>query len=148
MSLRKSYKTDTASETEGVWADVGFSAAFKAPISFKLARMSPANKVYAAELERAYRPHEAAQAAGTLDTELGNSIFREVFCNTIIKDWRNVSKEEFTGEAADADTQAVFSAEDAFKLLTLLPELEKVLIEKAKSLAAYTEAAQEAKAKN
>lgn len=148
MSLRKSYKTDADAETNGVWADVGYSDQFKGPISFKLARMAPSNKVYATALERAYRPHEAAQRAGTLSTELGNTIFRRVFCETIVKDWRNVSKEELTGNPEDAETQAVFSTEDAIKLLTDLPDLESLLIEKAKSLAAYAEATQETDAKN
>lgn len=147
MTLRKTFKTDPAAELEGVWADMAYNDKLEASISFKLARMSPANKQYATALERAYRPHEAQQRAGTLSPELGNSIFRRVFCDTILKDWRNVTKADFTGD--ENDTELVpYSAEEAFKLLTELPDLERMLIEKAQGLAAYTEATQEADAKN
>jgi len=142
MSLRKSYKTNPAAETEGVWVDMLFSEAFNGPVSFKLARMSPQNKQYATALERAWRPHEAAQKAGSLSPELGNKVFREVFCNTIVKDWRNVSKADMTGDDADATEQLPFNAENALKLLTDLPDLMSALVEKAGGLAAYTEARQ------
>lgn len=148
MSLRKAFKTDATAEAEGVWVDVLYSETFKGPVAFKLARMSPQNKQYSTALERAWRPHEAAQRAGTLSTELSNAVFRQVFADTIVKDWRNVSKADLTGDDADENEQLSFNPENCRKLLETLPDLMQQLVEKANSVAAYTEAAQGEAAKN
>lgn len=148
MSLRKAYKTNADAEQHGVWVDVFYSDTFKAPVSFKLARMSPANKAYSTALERAWRPHAEAQRAGTLSTEISNNVFREVFADTIVKDWRNVSKADLTGNDEDEGEQLPFTPENARKLLAELPELMTTLTNKASELAAYTEASQKAASGN
>jgi len=142
MSLRKSFKTNPEAEAAGVWVDVGYSEQFKGPISFKLARMSSANKQYATALERAQRPHETSMRSGTMSTELGNRIFREVFAANIIKDWRNVSKADLTGNDKDEAEQLMFSAENALKLCEELPDMYNLLFAKANDVAEFTEARQ------
>jgi hypothetical protein len=148
MSLRQTFKTNKEAEVQGVWVDVGYSEAFNGPVQFKVARMSAANKQYSAALERAQRPHLAQINAGTMNTDLGNKIFREVFIDHILKDWRNVSKGDLTGQADDYSEQLAFTPENANKLFDELPDVYHILYGKAGEVAEFTEARQQDAGKN
>lgn len=147
-SLRKSYKTDTKAEEAGVWVSIGYNETLKAPVEFLIARMTGANKRYSAALEKANRPYEAEIAAGTMNKDLGNELFKGVFIETILLGWRNVSLSDLTGKDEDDAKPLEFNADNASKLMDELPDVYQVLFNKANSLGVFTEASVKATTKN
>lgn len=147
MSLRKTFKTDKTAEVEGVWIEVGMNDHNNQPQEIKISRMSKTNKRYAKELERVTRPHSSAIQNESLDNELGAKLLREVFADTILLDWRNISKSELTGNENDTDELA-FTRANVLALFDELPDLYDDWESRAKKSASFREQEQEAAAKN
>jgi hypothetical protein len=139
MSLYKEFETNQAAEVEGKFVEYGANDDGSIP-AFKLARMSKVNKRYTKALERATRPHRRAIEMETMNNELAERLFREVFVDTVLLDWRNVQDRE--------GKKLAFNRENALKLLTDLPELYDDLQEKAKKASLFRDDASEKEAGN
>lgn len=103
MSLKIStFKTNAASEQEGVWVDIGSGA------KIKVARMN--NFAYEDEIRRLGKPHLRAIRLGTLDHETLEKITIKAFSLHILKDWHGLD---------DDDGKPIpFSPEKAEELMT------------------------------
>lgn len=125
MSLFKNYATDSAKEANGVTVPVGTNDD-GTEISFVIARLGGGNKAYAKALEAAQKPYRRQIQLKTMDTELHEKIFREVFASTIIKGWSNVR---------DADEKEIsFTSKNAAMLLEKLPNLYDDLFAQSQNL--------------
>ena len=83
MDLAKTFGTDKALESEGVWFDVGDGA------RLKIARSN--NPQYRTELSRLLKPHRAAARAGNLDPDVFQGIVVEAMSIAILKDWEGIA---------------------------------------------------------
>lgn len=148
MSLRKTFKTDTKAEVEGVWIEVDMNEFNNQPVEIHISRMSKANKRYTKRLEAVTRPHQSAIQNESLDNELANKMMREVFVDTILLGWRNLPKSDLTGRDEDKGELLEFNRANALALFTELPDCYDDWEERAKKAASFREAAAEDEAKN
>lgn len=89
----KDYKINPETAEAGLW--VGFSAnADKSIPAFKLARTSKANKKYHAALAKAQKDFRRQIQTDTLSESQSAEIMLEVFCNTVVLDWRHIQPED------------------------------------------------------
>lgn len=139
MSLYKQYATNIDKETNGVTIEMGTNDDGSV-ISFILCRMGGSNKAYQKALEQATRPYRRQIQAETMSEELSEEIMMKVFCKTILKGWSNV-RDQF-------DEALPFSAENARKLFTELPELYRELQSQAGSVATFRDEQLKDEAKN
>lgn len=92
MSI-KSLKINPDVAQEGLW--VGFpDNADKTIPAVKLARMSKANKRYWAAMSDAQKKYRRQLQTETLTPDQDAAISLEVFCNTIVLDWRHIQPED------------------------------------------------------
>ena len=110
------------------------------PISFTVARMNRFNKKYVKALERITKPYRRQLELETLDEKLAESLFIEVFAESILIDWNGVQDEE--------GKTIAYSKQNAAKLLELLPELYDDLKDKATRAGTFREEAAEEDVKN
>lgn len=139
MSLYSQFATDQKAEQEGVWVEYSAEAEGLIP-GFKIARMTRANKRYAKALERATRPHRRAMKIETFSNEAAEKLVMEVFCETVLLDWRNVQTRD--------GTPIPFNKSNAVDLFTDLPELYDDLSEHAKNATLFRETELEEDSKN
>ena len=135
MSLRDTYKTDAAKETEGVWETFGLNLKGE-PIELHLSRISRTNTRYTKVLQREIRPHRAALNADAMDPALGDKVLQGVFVDTILLGWRGVLKYELSGDEADTD-ELPFTRENAMRLFDEMPDFYDDAEERAKSIATF-----------
>lgn len=146
MSLSKQFHTNPEAEQEGAWVDYGPNSDKTVP-GFKLSRMAKSNKRYAKTIDRVTKPHRRSIELETMDDELAESMFAEVFVDTILLDWRNIPLSDVTGNDKDKGF-AEFNRDNALALLKRLPELYEDLQDKAKKASLFREDALEREAKN
>lgn len=139
--LFKQYKTDSIKETEGV--EIEFPEAQNDDGSvptFLISRMGKSNRAYSKALEAATRPYRRQVELGTMKNEVAEALFLNVFCDTVLKGWRNVMDEK--GKAIG------FSKDTAVELMTALPDVYERLQEEAKLAANFRESVLDDEAKN
>ncbi|HCH8285082.1 TPA: hypothetical protein NNP44_004649, partial [Salmonella enterica] len=146
MSLSAQFKTDTAKEAEGVAIEYGANADGTNP-TFWISRMSKANVFYTKTLDQKTRKYRKAMELGTLANDIAEKVFLDVFVTAVLKGWENIALSDVTGNPDD-EGYAPFTAENAMKLLTNLPELYTDLQEQAKSASAFKTEQLEAETKN
>lgn len=147
MGLRKIYRTDAEKEVSGVWQDVAINDHNGKPIRIHIARASASNKAYAKALEAATKPHQAAIQNDALDNELGKKLLQGVFCDTLLLDWDNVPRSEWTGNEADVEL-VPYSKDEALELFAILPDLYLDWSGRTEKAAAFRETLREEAAKN
>ena len=147
MSLRKTFKTDTRAEVEGVTIEVGMNDHNNQPITITIARMSKSNKRYTKRLEAVTRPHQSAINNESLDNDVAAKLMQNVFVDTILLGWNNLPKSELTGN--DADTEELpFTRDNALALFAELPDMYDDWEDRAKKSAAFREGEKDAAAGN
>jgi len=139
MSLHSQFATDKKAEVDGVWVEYGANDDGTIP-GFKISRMSKANKKYTKALERATRPHRRAIELETMNNDLAERLFMEVFVDTVLLDWKDIQDRD--GENLE------LTKESALKLFNELPELYDDLQEKAKKASLFREETLEEEAGN
>ncbi len=80
MSFYSDYQTSPEAETEGIEIDFG-------DFKMRCARAGGANKAYAKVMERKMRPHRHAQETDKLSEDTARDVLKQVFAETIVKDW-------------------------------------------------------------
>ena len=147
MGLRKTFKTDTTAEVNGVWVEVGINDHNREPIEILISRMSAANKRYTKELNRVTKPHQSAIQNDAMDNDLAKKMLQEVFADTILLDWKNLPKSELTGD--DKDTELLeFNRDNALALFKELPDMYDDWEARANKAAAFREIERTEAAKN
>lgn len=136
--LYSAFKQDQNLVEEGVWINYDFGGDEK--VGFKIARMSKGNKEYVRLMEEVARKNKNSMRLNTLSNAQAESIQLDVFCLSVLKDWRGVTDEN--------DETLVFTVANAKKVLTDLPDLYADLMEQAQNMANFSEATAEDIAKN
>lgn len=139
MSLYSQFATNKEAEVDGVWVEYGANEDGTIP-AFKISRMSKANKKYTKALEKATRPHRRAIELETMNNDLAERLFMEVFVDTVLLEWKNIRNRD--GE------EVTLSKDSAMKLFGELPELYDDLQEKAKKASLFREETLEEEAGN
>lgn len=137
--LYKLFKTDDATEQEGVWVEYGTKATGE-PIRIRIARAGGGNLKYTRVLERKWKPVRRQAQLGTLDPKLSERLLAEVYAESVILGWENVDDE--------SGNPLPFTVANATKLLTDLPELFTDLQLQANRLALFRADLREADAGN
>lgn len=112
------YATDKVKERDGVWLDFG-------TFGIKVRRVNASNKEFAKMAQKELKPHAKAIKRNTMDADLGAEISLNIFCHTVITDWRTTidGKHENGFILDSAGEQLEFSAENAITLFEQLPDL-------------------------
>lgn len=130
MNLYNLFKTDENLETDGIWIEYGETVDGQ-PIRIRIARAGGKNKAFTKALEKATRPHRKAIQTGSLDNATADKLYREVFVDTVVLGWENVT------DAAGNPLE--FNRENALKLFIDLPDLFQDLREQAANAALFRE---------
>lgn len=139
MSLFKNFKANDEIEKGGVWVEYDVNADNTTP-AFRVARISKTNVKYQKALERRMKPIRRSLTLGTITEKESQRLYREVFLDAILLDWKNIKDENEEG--------ILFSKENARKLFEDLPELFLDLQEKASDVSLFREEQKEDDAKN
>lgn len=114
MSIRRQFATNHEVEING--KKISFAANDDGSIpSFAVARMGGANKKFQEVYAKVWKPHRAAQKAGTVSAEIERENSVMVFVDSCLTGWENVQE--------DDGAEIKFSRDNAIALLTDLPEL-------------------------
>ena len=139
--LIKHYKTNNKKEIEGV--EITFPEAENVDgtvPTFIISRMGSANKAYTKELDIATKPYRRHIQVGAMKEEVAESIFIEVFVNTVLKGWKHVQ---------DADGIDIpFTKQTAISLLNELPDVYKRLMKESQEIGNFRDAGLEDDSKN
>jgi hypothetical protein len=109
MSLYNMYETDHDLEKGGIILNYGEG------VRIKIARAGGSNAVFVKTLEKATRPYRKQMESGTLSDDVANDLFIQVFAESVVKDWENVTDRDGN------DLQ--FSVDNCVKLFKDLPDL-------------------------
>lgn len=130
MSLYKKYKTNPDLEVGGVWIEYDVTDDGK-PIRFLVARAGGANLAFQKAMEKASKPYLKQIQSGTLSTELSNQIYLDVFLDTVLLGWENVTDRN--------DQPLEFSREAAAMLFSDLPEVYNDVRKMASEISIFRE---------
>ena len=167
MSLYDQFQTNPDKETNGVPVAFAPNQDKTIPI-FTLARMGKMNKEYTKALEKATRPYRRQIELKTMDPDVAESVFMDVFIQTILRGWQNVQLpvkvdgkpvyelDEATGAVKlDAKKKPMrkvevlaFNETNARRLFTELPDLYEDLQAEAVTVSNYHDEMLEDEAKN
>lgn len=139
--LYKQFATNKESETLGIWVEYqdDETEQGKSP-RFLVARAGGANTEYAKALERQVKPFRKQIQMGALPMKALERIQKQVFCETVLREWQNVT---------DAEGKPIpFNYENALKVMTDLPDLYEDLHTRANSMANFRDEVREGEAKN
>lgn len=139
MGLYQAFKTDNQKEVNGVPIEFSANEDGTLPTIF-ISRMGESNKAYMRAIEHVQKPYRRQIQLQTMDKDLNNRLFREVFAQHIVKGWQNVQDE--TGAVLE------FSQANVIRVLTELPDLYDELFKQAGSLELFKADTAETDAKN
>ena len=143
MSLYNTFKTDAVREAEGF------------PIEYDdfrvtIARAGGANKAYAKVLEARTKPYRRAIALEIMDNDRSLEILREVYSETIVKDWETkVDGKWKKGIEAEGETKLLpVTAKNILLTLNNLPDVFLDLKDAAEKLTLWRADLRETEAEN
>jgi len=123
MSTYETFKTDEELEKKGIEIDFGDTGCFL------VARAGGANQRFKKASEKKFRPYRRQIESGTIDPKVANRLMVEVFAESVILDWQNVTDENGEEMACTYD--------NVVKLFTDLPDLFSEIQQEAMKFANY-----------
>jgi hypothetical protein len=136
MSLRKKFKTDTSTETDGIWLEYGEGQ------RIKIARAGGANTRFRTEGQKILKKYRNQLRLGVMPDEIQQRVARELYGKTIILDWEGITEDDCGIQ--DESTEIVeCSLENVVKLLENLPMLFENIQENAQNSQLFLQAARE-----
>lgn len=152
MSLYKQFRTDATVEREGLWLnygpnddlpEIGKNADGTSIYPEKrilIARAGGANDAFSKRLEAKGKPHRRQIQHETIDPKLLLTIVKEVYAETVVLGWENVTDEN--------GVVMSFNKENCIKVFNDLPDLFIDLKEQAERSALFRVHVREEDAKN
>ena len=110
-------------ETQGIVVDYGPAG------KFLIARAGGANRKFQRVSEKVFRPYRRQIEAKTIDPKVADKLLAQVFAQTVILGWENVTDRD--------GNELEFSPDNAQKLLLDLPDLFASLREEAVAAANF-----------
>lgn len=129
--LRKMFETDKKVEREGVIVE------YAPGVEIKVARAGGANKKFAKVMQRLARPHRKAIQTDSINEDLLLGLFITAYAQTIILDWKGITKDLITHDDADAETELEFNAENIEAVLHAQPNLFQDIQRTADNIALF-----------
>lgn len=114
MGLFKTFTTNQEREVQGTEVKYEANPDGTMP-TFVIARKGGANKRYTRAMEREYKPYQRLLAAEKCPPETIEKCNLNIFLSSILLGWSNVQNED--GSVIE------FNAENARKIMTMLPDL-------------------------
>lgn len=145
-SLSKQYKVDPKKVETGHFYQAGETSSGE-PIGFYLSHMAPTNIKFEQALTEATRPFKKQIKAGTLSEAKSKHITMDVFIETILLGWKNVSLADVTGNESEVG-MAGFNADNAKSLFKNLPDLYQELLVESADINNFLQEQLKAEAKN
>jgi hypothetical protein len=139
MSLRKKFKTDAKSETEGIWLDYGDGQ------QIKVARAGRTNKAFQAAGQKFLRKYRQQFKHGIIPQEVQEKIAYESYAKCIVLDWKGVRAEDIGDKGRK---EVPFSFENCVKLFKNLPDLFDDVQAQAQDQKLFLEEVREEDSKN
>lgn len=147
MGMYRQFASDSDREKNGIVVDY---------VHFRVtvARAGGGNKSYGKALEAKTREYRRAIVAGVMDAELSADIIREVYAETVVRNWevlvgedgkplgeRPVSegKEWVQGIEGEDGSLLPFTAENVERTLKALPDLFRDIRDQSESMVLYRE---------
>lgn len=141
MSLYQTFDTSKDLEKTGIFLQYGFAEGdLEKPIRILIARAGGSNTKFARVLEAKTKPHRRAIQTETLDAKLAESIFMDVYADTVILGWENVQGKD--------GTYLEFNRSNVIQVLIDLPDLYTDIREQAQKAALFRNVTLEIDAKN
>ncbi len=154
MSLSRHFKTVKDLEKNGVPVEYGDNSRGK-PIRFFIARAGGANQEYLNYVEALAKPHRRLIQNDTVDSKVMESIALKAFIGKALKGWENVEaewepavEEDVNGEKKMVHPLLEFSAANAERLYTELPDLFQDHFQLSSRNTMYLDEVRKADAKN
>lgn len=138
-SFGKMFATDQTVEKEGIWLKYGANDLGE-PLEIRIARAGGANKVFASRHEVLTKPYRRLIQADQMDKVVMEGIMRQLYAETVVRDWRGVIDEE--------GNEIAFSVDAVVEQFELYPELFSDIVDNSMKVALYREEIREADAKN
>lgn len=147
MSLYDKFETNTSLEKSGIELDYGPNNRLPAdskgnhPVTIiRISRAGGSNDAYLKRMEAKAKPHRRAIQHETIDKETLAKIIREVYAETVVLGWSNVT---------DRDGKVLeYSIENAMTLFKDLPDLFLDIQEQAQNAALFRVNVRDDDAKN
>jgi hypothetical protein len=138
-SFGKMFATSKHTEVEGIWINYGTNDLGE-PLEIRVARAGGANKAFASRHEVLTKPYRRLIQADQMDKTVMEGIMRQLYAETVVKDWRGVITED--GDAIPFSTEAVIEQFEQY------PDLFSDIVDNSMKIALYREEIREADAKN
>lgn len=135
MNLYAAFKTNKEYEQKGIEIEYGKNSKNE-DIVFKIARAGGSNNAFNKGMERATKPYRRQIQNGTLDNTVADSIYMDVFIDTILLGWEGVEDE--------LGKPLAYNKENAKKVFTDLPDLFADLREQSSNMSLFRNAELEA----
>lgn len=139
MSLYSQFKTNNNLEREGIVLQYGDNAEGK-PICIRIARAGGANSQYSKLMEARVKPYRRQIQNETIERTMVEKMLREVYAETIVLGWENVTDEE--------GKELPFTVQNCIKLFEDLPDLFQDIQDQSQRAALFREEVLEADSKN
>lgn len=139
MSLYKMFDTNKEVEQTGIILEYGSNSAGK-PIRFRIARAGGNNVRFAKLMEKKTKAYRRQIANETLDPKVAESIFMDVYAESVVLGWENVEDKD--------GNEIKYTPESCLKLFKDLPDLFADIREQASKMALFQSEVREIEAKN
>jgi len=133
MNLYQQFSTNDGMEKGGI--DLAYG-----DVKIRVARAGGSNHKYGKSITERMKPFKRAYETGTLSDEDSDKIMREVYADSIILGWENVTDKD--------GNYLEFNRENCIKLMSDLPELFRDIMAQSQKVANYRIEEIEADAKN
>ena len=127
INMFSRYAIDKEKEQNGVWSE--FDLGFGEPWRFRIARLSKRNVEYLKCVEKVFKPYR--KVLDYLDKSVLLKLEMEVFINSILKEWQNVTNEK--GEPLE------LNLENAMFIFEKLPDVYDTLKEDSENSKLFLE---------
>jgi hypothetical protein len=140
--LRKMFETTPDVERDGLWLE------YAPGVEIKIARAGGANKKFATTMKRLAKPHRRAIQTGTVDEDILEGLFRQAYAQTIVLDWKGITKDLVTKNDDDAGEELEFNQANVEGVLMAQPNLFADIQAASDDMSLYRAEVQEQDSKN
>jgi len=111
------FETDNTVEREGIVIE------YAPGVEIKVARAGGANKRFGKTLARLSKPHRRAIQTESANEEVIRELFIKAYAQTVVLDWKGITKDVVTKDEADVGVELEFTQENVEAVLRAQPDL-------------------------
>lgn len=142
MSMYDMFRTDPELEDKGVVFNYG---TFRVTV----ARAGGVNRAFAKALELKAKPYRRAFELGALPEAVADEIMREVYAETIVRNWEVLKGDKWTQGIESEDGSILpFTKQNVMDAFKAIPDLFRDVLEQANKMVNFKQAQLEAESGN